>query len=311
MASLKGRDLLTLQDFTPEEINLILESSFDFKRERMRGEFRKPLRNRVIAMIFQKPSTRTRVSFAVAMYELGGYAISLRWDELQLGRGEPISDTARVLSRYVHGIVARVFSHKDLEEFAEYADIPVINALSDLFHPCQALADVMTIIEKKGRIKGVKVAFVGDGNNVCHSLMIACSKLGMDIAVATPKGYEPKDFVIEWSMENAAKSGSKVILTNDPVEAVRDADVIYTDVFISMGMEREAERRKRDFAGWQVNRELVSHAKKDFIFMHCLPAYRGQEVEAAVIDDPVHSVVWDQAENRLHTEKAVLALLIR
>jgi len=310
MANIRGRDFLTLQDYSPEEIQFILQSSFEFKRERAYGEFRKPLRNKTIAMIFQKPSTRTRVSFEVAMYELGGTALYLRWDDLQLRRGELISDTARVLSRYVHGIVARVYDHKDLEELAEFATVPVINALSDLFHPCQALADIMTIIEKKGRLKGVKVAFVGDGNNVCHSLMIACSKLGADIAVATPKGYEPKEFVIEWTMENASHSGSQVVITNDPIEAVENADVIYTDVFVSMGMEHETEKRKKDFKGWQVNKELVSHAKKDFIFMHCLPAHRGEEVAPEVIDDPVHSVVWDQAENRLHTEKALLALLI-
>ncbi|MHA1594678.1 MAG: ornithine carbamoyltransferase [Candidatus Baldrarchaeia archaeon] len=310
MANIRGRDFLTLQDYSPEEIQFILQSSFEFKRERAYGEFRKPLRNKTIAMIFQKPSTRTRVSFEVAMYELGGTALYLRWDDLQLRRGELISDTARVLSRYVHGIVARVYDHKDLEELAEFATVPVINALSDLFHPCQALADIMTIIEKKGRLKGVKVAFVGDGNNVCHSLMIACSKLGADIAVATPKGYEPKEFVIEWTMENASHSGSQVVITNDPIEAVENADVIYTDVFVSMGMEHETEKRKKDFEGWQVNKELVSHAKKDFIFMHCLPAHRGEEVAPEVIDDPVHSVVWDQAENRLHTEKALLALLI-
>jgi len=261
-------------------------------------------------MIFQKPSTRTRVSFEVAMSDLGGRALYLRWDDLQLGRGETVADTARVLSRYVDGIMARVFSHKDLEELAKYADIPVINGLSDLTHPCQILADLLTILEKKAVLKGLKLAFVGDGNNVCNSLLIGCTKMGMNISVATPKKYRPKEEIIQWAMENAQESGSKVEILESPEEAVKDADVIYTDVFVSMGEEKVAKEKLQAFQGYQVNRELVKHAKKDYIFMHCLPAHRGQEVTDEVIDDPVHSVVWDQAENRLHAQKAVLALLL-
>jgi len=310
MVNLKGRDFLTLHDFTYEELRFLLDTALELKRARKRGFFEPVLRGKTLAMIFQKPSTRTRVSFEVAMSDLGGRALYLRWDDLQLGRGETVADTARVLSRYVDGIMARVFSHKDLEELAKYADIPVINGLSDLTHPCQILADLLTILEKKAVLKGLKLAFVGDGNNVCNSLLIGCTKMGMNISVATPKKYRPKEEIIQWAMENAQESGSKVEILESPEEAVKDADVIYTDVFVSMGEEKVAKEKLQAFQGYQVNRELVKHAKKDYIFMHCLPAHRGQEVTDEVIDDPVHSVVWDQAENRLHAQKAVLALLL-
>ncbi|MHA1583524.1 MAG: ornithine carbamoyltransferase [Candidatus Baldrarchaeia archaeon] len=310
MVNLKGRDFLTLQDFTHEELRFLLDTALELKRARKRGSFEPVLRGKTLAMIFQKPSTRTRVSFEVAMGDLGGRALYLRWDDLQLGRGETVADTARVLSRYVDGIMARVFSHKDLGELAKYADIPVINGLSDLTHPCQILADLLTILEKKAVLKGLKLAFVGDGNNVCNSLLIGCTKMGMNISVATPKKYRPKEEIIQWAMENAQESGSKVEILESPEEAVKDADVIYTDVFVSMGEEKVAKEKLQAFQGYQVNKELVKHAKKDYIFMHCLPAHRGQEVTDEVIDDPIHSVVWDQAENRLHAQKAVLALLL-
>jgi len=310
MVDLRGRDFLTLQDFTYEELKFLLDTALDLKRARKRGHFESILRGKTLAMIFQKPSTRTRVSFEVAMSDLGGRALYLRWDDLQLGRGETIADTARVLSRYVEGIMARVFSHKDVEELAKYANIPVINGLSDLTHPCQILADLLTVLEKKTVLKGLKLAFVGDGNNVCNSLLIGCTKMGMNISVATPKKYRPREEIIQWAMENAQKSGSKVEILESPQEAVKDADVIYTDVFVSMGEEKVAQEKLQAFQGYQVNKELVNYAKKDYIFMHCLPAHRGQEVTDEVIDDPVHSVVWDQAENRLHAQKAVLALLL-
>lgn len=310
MVSLRGKDFLTLQDFTYEELKFLLDTAMELKRARKRRQTEPLLFGKSLAMIFQKPSTRTRVSFEIAMRDLGGYALYLRWDDLQLGRGETIADTARVLSRYVDGIMARVFSHKNLEELAKYADIPVINGLSDLTHPCQILADLLTILEKKARLRGLKLAFVGDGNNVCNSLLIGCTKMGIDISVATPKKYRPKEEIIQWAMENAQESGSRVEVIESPEEAVKDADVIYTDVFVSMGEEKIAEEKIKAFQGYQVNKELVKHAKKNYIFMHCLPAHRGQEVTDEVIDDPVHSVVWDQAENRLHAQKAILALLL-
>jgi len=310
MVNLRGRDFLTLQDFTYEELKFLLDTALELKRARKRGHLEPVLSGKTLAMIFQKPSTRTRVSFEVAMSDLGGRALYLRWDDLQLGRGETVADTARVLSRYVDGIMARVFSHKDLEELAKYADIPVINGLSDLTHPCQILADLLTILEKKTTLRGLKLTFVGDGNNVCNSLLIGCTKMGMDISVATPKKYRPREEFIQWAMENAQESGSKVEILESPEEAVKDADVIYTDVFVSMGEEEIAKEKMQAFQGYQVNKELLKHAKKDYIFMHCLPAHRGQEVTDEVIDDPVHSVVWDQAENRLHAQKAVLALLL-
>lgn len=309
--SLKGRHLLWLADYTSEEIRYILSTTAVMKERFYSGERVIPvLAGKTIAMIFQKPSTRTRVSFDVAARQLGGHAITLNWNELQLGRGETIADTARVLSRYVDGIVARVFKHSDLEELARFSSVPVINGLSDLVHPVQALSDMFTIQEKKGRLEGLKLAFVGDGSdNVLHSLLLACSKLGVNITVATPKGYEPDKRVLSVAEEEAAKTGALVEVVRDPFEAVKGADVVYTDVWVSMGQESERERRLRDLRDYQVNVELMKHAKRDAIFMHCLPAHRGEEVVDEVIDGR-WSVVWDQAENRLHTQKAILALLI-
>jgi ornithine carbamoyltransferase len=306
--SLRGRDLLTLQDLEPEEIMGLVRLSAELKRDRRLFSGR--LSGRSIAMIFEKPSTRTRVSLDVAVSELGGRPIYLRCDELQLGRGETIADTARVLSRYVDLITARVRRHDDLIELARWADKPVVNALSDLDHPLQTLADLFTIWERFGRIQGVKVAWVGDGNNVCNSILIGATKLGAHISIACPRGYEPNKKYLEWAMENSRKSGSKVEVVEDPEEAVKDADVVMTDVFVSMGMEAERERRMQDFLPrYQVSGKLMRLAKPGAIFMHPLPARRGEEVSPEVIDGE-WSAVWDQAENRLHTAKAVLLSIL-
>ncbi|MCC6023395.1 MAG: ornithine carbamoyltransferase [Thaumarchaeota archaeon] len=306
--SLRGRDLLTLQDLEPEEIMGLVRLSAELKRDRRLFSGR--LSGRSIAMIFEKPSTRTRVSLDVAVSELGGRPIYLRFDELQLGRGETIADTARVLSRYVDLITARVRRHDDLIELARWADKPVVNALSDLDHPLQTLADLFTIWERFGRIQGVKVAWVGDGNNVCNSILIGATKLGAHISIACPRGYEPNKKYLEWAMENSRKSGSKVEVVEDPEEAVKDADVVMTDVFVSMGMEAERERRMQDFLPrYQVSGKLMRLAKPGAIFMHPLPAKRGEEVSPEVIDGE-WSAVWDQAENRLHTAKAVLLSIL-
>ncbi len=309
VVSLAGRDMLCLQDYTREEIETILKTAEMMKIWNKIGKPHRVLEGKTLGMIFQKPSTRTRVSFEVGIYQLGGIGLYFSANDLQLRRGETIADTARVLSRYVDGIVARVYAHKDVEDLAKYASVPVINALSDFSHPCQALADYQTILEKKGRIAGLKVVFVGDGNNVAHSLMIAGTKLGANVVVATPEGYEPDERVIKWAEGNAAESGGSFELLHDPVEAVKDADVIYTDVWTSMGQEAEAEERRKVFRPFQVNKELVKHAKPDFLFMHCLPAHRGEEVTDDVIDGP-NSVVWDEAENRLHAQKALMALVM-
>jgi len=311
LRSLKGRDLLSISDLTRDEIIHILEVARLFKTRYYAGEKIIPvLKGKSLAMIFQKPSTRTRVSFEVAMYELGGHALYLNWNDLQLGRGETIADTARTLSRYVNGITARVLRHLDLVELAQYASIPVINALSDLEHPCQALADVFTIWEKKGKYEGIKIAFIGDGSdNVLHSLLLACSKLGINVVIATPPGYEPRPEILKSAEESAIRSGSTIDIIRDPENAVKAADVIYTDVWVSMGQEVEREKRIRDLSRYRVSLDLIKLAKGDVIFMHCLPARRGEEVDNEVIDGK-WSVVWDQAENRLHVQKAVLALLL-
>lgn len=305
--NLKGRDLLTLYDFTKEELVEFLRAGEELKIRSRMGEKTHVLSGKKLGMIFEKPSTRTRVSFEVAMYELGGHAIYLSSSELQLRRGETIADTARVLSRYVDGIMARVYSHKDLVELAKYATVPVINGLSDMFHPCQVLGDLLTIKEKKGRLEGLKLTYLGDGNNVCHSLMIGGVKMGLKVFVSTPKEYQPDKEVISMAKE-CEKDGGELHLVEDPIEGVKDTDIIYTDVWVSMGQE-DSEIKKKKLLPYQVNKELVKHAKKDFIFMHCLPAHRGEEVLDEVIDSE-NSVVFDQAENRLHIQKGILALLI-
>ncbi|MCE4610455.1 MAG: ornithine carbamoyltransferase [Desulfurococcales archaeon] len=311
LRGLRGRHLLWLADFTPEEITYIVDMALDFKRRFYAGEKIIPvLRGRSIGLLFEKPSTRTRVSLEVAVYQLGAQPIYMSWRELQLGRGETVADTARVLSRYLDALVARVRRHSDLEELARYSTIPVINGLSDLTHPLQALADVMTIREKLGRVKGVKLSFIGDGSdNVLHSLLIVGAKLGMHVTVATPPQLQPHPKVMKVVEEAARESGAVIEIIEDPIEAVRGADVVYTDVWVSMGQEDVAEEKIKLLKRYQVNSKLMDAAGDKAIFMHCLPAKRGQEVTDDVIDGP-RSVVWDQAENRLHTHKAVLALLI-
>lgn len=307
--NLKGRDLLSLHDFTPEEVAAIIDLAGELKEKQKWNVPHPYLQGKTLGMIFQKASTRTRVSFEVAMYQLGGYPMFLSAGDLQLGRGETIADTARVLSRYLDGIMIRTYAQADVEELARYATIPVINGLTDLLHPCQILADLQTIKEKKGELAGLKLAYVGDGNNICHSLLFGCAKVGMHISVASPDGYKPKEEIVRMAREDAALTGSKIEILTDPVEAVSGADVVVTDVWASMGQEAEQAERVKVFAPYQVNEKLVAHARPDFIFLHCLPAHRGEEVTDGVIDGP-HSVVWDEAENRLHAQKAVLTLLL-
>lgn len=310
VCKLKGRHFLTLADFTREEIETFLETARDLKLKAKRGEFPPLLAGKTLAMIFEKPSTRTRVSFEVAMYQLGGYALYLSKNDLQLGRGETLADTARVLSRYVDCIMARVYSHSTVEELAKYSSVPVINGLSDKCHPTQVLGDLLTIWEKKGRFEGLKLVYVGDGaNNMAHSLLYGSTIMGMDITICTPKGYYPDEDVLERAKQFAKRSGSKVEIVNDPKEGVRGADIIYTDVWVSMGQESEREERVRLFQPYRVDSALVSLAKDDVIVMHCLPAHRGEEITDDVIDGPL-SVVFDEAENRLHAHKAILALIV-
>lgn len=307
---LKGRDLLTLADFSSEEIAFLLQQSIKLKEGSLQQANKEPLKGKVLAMIFDKSSTRTRVSFEVGMIQLGGNALYLNGNDLQLGRGESIADTAQVLSQYVDGIMIRTFSHDSIVELASYASVPVINGLTDLFHPCQALADLLTIHEKKGKLAGLKLAYIGDGNNVAHSLMIACTKMGIDVSIAAPQGYFPNQQIVAQCERYAEESGSAIMLTSSPFDAVKNADVIYTDVWTSMGQEAENEQRLLDFKGYQVNEEMCSYAKDDFIFLHCLPAHRGEEVAAEIIDGK-SSFVFAQAENRLHAQKALLVELLK
>ena len=302
---LAGRDCLTLAEFEPGEVGLILDEAAKIKAlRRSRIPFR-PLFGKTLAMVFQKPSNRTRVSFEVGMYQLGGHALSLSPQEIQMGQRETPSDTGRVLARYIDAIMARVFSHEEVEELARAAEVPVINGLSDLHHPCQALADLLTIREELGALESVKVAYFGDGNNVAHSLALGCALTGAQLTIAHPEDHAPDPGVVEL----AAKLGAAPTLTEDPLAAVAGARVVYTDVWASMGQEAETEERKEKFAPYQVNEELMSHAVPDAIFLHCLPAHRGEEVTAEVIDGP-KSRVFDQAENRLHAQKALLYLLL-
>jgi ornithine carbamoyltransferase len=301
--TLKGRDYTRVADFSAAELELVLELA-----ERMKAAPREEqlvLPGRSLGMIFEKPSTRTRVSFEVGVAQLGGYALYLRADDLQLGRGETIRDTATVLSRYLDGILIRTFAQSDVEELAEHAAIPVINGLTDETHPCQALADMLTIKERLGRLEGVRVVYLGDGNNVCSSLMVAAARLGSSFVAATPPGYEPDERAVA-----TARASAEVEIVNDPVAAVRGADVLYADVWTSMGQEDERERRLRDLAGFGITQELLAQAGNGAIVLHCLPAHYGEEITEEVLYGP-QSAVWDQAENRLHAQKALMALLIR
>jgi ornithine carbamoyltransferase len=305
---MKQKDFIEIHDYSAREVMSILKLAKSIKAKPKK--YRDALKGKTLAMIFEKSSTRTRVSFEAGMLQLGGHALFLSSRDIQLGRGEPIADTAKVLSRYVDGIMARTFAHKTVTDLAENATVPVINGLTDLSHPCQVMADYFTAWEKLGKLKGKKIAWVGDGNNMAHSLMFGAPKVGMDIAVATPRGYEPNREVVAQAQADAKAAGTKITLTHSIEEAVDDADIVETDVWASMGQEEEAEKRRRDFEGWQVDPRAMKLAKKKAIFMHCLPAHRGEEVAAAVIDGK-QSVVWDEAENRLHVQKAILITLMQ
>ncbi|MFC1503791.1 ornithine carbamoyltransferase [Spirochaetota bacterium] len=296
------KDLLTLADYTRDEIELILKTAADLKKIHIKKKADTSLKNKVLGMIFNKSSTRTRVSFEVGMYQLGGNALFLSKNDIQLGRGEPIADTGRVLERYLDGIMIRTFSQDEVRELAENTSIPVINGLTDLYHPCQVLSDLFTIREKRGRLEGIRLAYVGDGNNMANSIAIASSIMNISCAIASPPSYEVAQSIRD-------KTSPCVVYTNDAAEAAENADVLYTDVWASMGHEDEALMRKKAFTGYQISAELASKAKNDYIFLHCLPAHRGEEVSSEVIDS-THSMIFDQAENRLHTQKAVLKLLL-
>ncbi len=305
---MKQKHLLSLKDYSREEIEEIFDLAAQIKADP--AAYSGALAGKSLAMIFQKASTRTRVSFEVGMFQLGGTALYLGANDIQLHRGETVADTAKVLSRFVDGIMARVFAHQDILDLAKHGSVPVINGLSDLLHPCQALADYFTLRERRGTLERLKVAYVGDGNNVCHELMIGAVKLGMSFAAACPKGYEPNQLIVKSSVRDAQKARLQIpVVTTDPLAAVAGADVVYTDVWASMGQEAEAEARKEVFAPYQVTTDLMAAAHPDAVFMHCLPAHRGEEVAAEVIDGP-QSVVFDEAENRLHTQKALLILLL-
>lgn len=301
--------LLSLHDLTVEEVKNLLLLAKKLKSEQKKGLAHPLLKGKTLGMIFSKSSTRTRVSFEVGMVQLGGHPLFLSSNDIQLGRGETIYDTAKVLSRYIDGIMIRTFKQSDIEDLAKYGSIPVINGLTDLLHPCQILADLLTVHEYKSKLEGLKMAYVGDGNNIAHSLLYGCAKVGMDIAVATPKGYGCDAEIIEKAKEDARLTGCSITITDDPVEAVKGADAVYTDTWVSMGQEKEKEERIKMFKPYQVNKELLAFAKQDAIFLHCLPAYRGFEVTEDIIDGP-QSAIFDEAENRLHAQKAVMAQLL-
>jgi ornithine carbamoyltransferase len=300
------RDFITEYDVTAKEISEIFALTSKLKKKRNAS---KALKGKTIGLIFQKPSLRTRVSFEVGIHQLGGNCIYLGPDEINLGKRETTHDVAQTLSRYLDGIVARVFSHQSVVDLAKYSAVPVINGLCDLYHPCQALTDVYSVLEKFGTFKKKTLAYIGDGNNVCHSLMLVCAKMGLSMTIATPVNYEPNEEILATAQELAKKTGVTISVGRDPKEAVKSAHVIYSDVWVSMGQEEETQKRLKDFQGFQINSDLTSWADKKYIFMHCLPAHRGEEVSADVIDSK-HSIVFDQAENRLHVQKAILIFLL-
>lgn len=304
--SLKGKDLLTLLDYSKEEITDLIQLAVDLKMLTKAGKCPPLLEGKTLGMIFEKHSTRTRISFEVGMKQLGGNGMFMNARDLQIGRGESVYDTGHVLSGYLDGIMIRANSHEMVKELAEHASIPVINGLTDIFHPCQALADILTIHEVKGYTAGLKLAYIGDGNNVAHSLVIAAANMGMHIAVATPVGYEANEQILEKAKAIALENGGSLFVSNDPIEAAVNADVVYTDVWTSMGQEDETVKRLADFKDFQINDALVSNAKHDYMFLHCLPAHREEEVASSIIDGP-NSYIFQQAENRLHAQKAVLA----
>ncbi len=299
------KHLLKLADLSREELLSILNLADQLKYERKNGVVNETLKGKKLGMIFQKSSTRTRVSFEVGMYELGGYALFLSNRDLQIGRGEPVEDTARVLSRYLDGIMIRTFDQKEVEDLAKYGTVPVINGLTDYCHPCQVLADLMTVRERKGSFKNLKLCFIGDGNNMANSLMVGAVKTGMAFSIACPKGYEPDADLVKWAKENG-----DVTVTEDVIEAAKGADVVYTDVWASMGQEEEKKLREKAFAGYQINANVMKVAKKDAMVLHCLPAHRGEEISADVFEAHADEI-FEEAENRLHAQKAVLCKLLR
>jgi ornithine carbamoyltransferase len=307
---LKGRDFLRIGAWTRAELEAALDLADELKRLQSRREPHELLPGRALGMIFEKPSTRTRVSFEVGIAQLGGFALYLSAQDLQLGRGETLKDTATVLSRYLDAIMIRTFEQADVDELAEHADIPVLNGLTDAAHPCQALADLMTMRERLGRLDGVRLAYLGDGNNVCASLMVGAAIFGMDFVAATPAGYEPVEPAVAAARQAAGQSGATLEFVGHPAEAARGAQVLYTDVWTSMGQEDERERRLRDLAGFGIDRDTVALAGKEAIVLHCLPAHYDEEITEEVLYGP-QSAVWDQAENRLHAQKALMALVIR
>jgi len=297
---------LKLSDHAPQTILKLVREAVRIRRKGLKG---KPLNGKTVALLFEKSSTRTRVAFQAGVYQMGGFSMMLRPDEIQLGRGESHRDTAKVLSRYLDAVVIRANKHQNLMDFAEYSSIPVINALTDEYHPCQAIADFATLLDIKGRLKGLKVGYVGDGNNVANSLLTGAAMLGVDIALATPEGYRPSDEVLARAAMLARTTGAKISLASSPEEAAAGADALYTDVWVSMGQESEEERRRKDFAGYIVDAKLLKSAKRDCKVMHCLPAHRGEEISAEVMDGPA-SIIFEQAEYKLHAQKAVLKMFL-
>jgi ornithine carbamoyltransferase len=309
MSGMRGRDFLSVNDFSKEELQEILAEALRLKRELKEGREHHLLKGRTLGMVFQKPSTRTRVSFEVAMWQLGGQALFLSAQDLQIGRGEPLKDTARTLSRYLDGIMIRTFAHSEAEELAAFASVPVINGLTDLQHPCQAMADMLTLLERFGRLEGLQLAYVGDGNNVAHSLMLAAARLGLQMAVATPQGYEPNQEIVDAAKIDSALAGTSLLVTNDLELAVMGAQAVYTDVWASMGQEAEHAKRCTLFQPYQLNSRLLAQAAPGAQVLHCLPAHRGEEITEQVLEGP-QSAVFEQAENRLHVQKAILAALL-
>jgi ornithine carbamoyltransferase len=307
--NMKGKSLIEINHLSLEEIYQIFDLSGTLKEKQNTGEPHKLLEGKTLGMIFSKPSTRTRISFETGIYQLGGMGMYFNQNDLQLKKSESVSDTAKVLSRYLNGIMIRTFDHQDVIDLAKFGSIPVINGLTDLHHPCQVLTDLFTVLEKRRTLKGLKLVYIGDGNNVAHSLLHGCSKVGMNITIASPSGYMPNQEIVAESKVNAKYMGSKIEITEDPVKAVSGADIIYTDVWASMGQEKEAAERRKKFIKYQVNSKLVKNAKDDYIFMHCLPAHRGDEVTDEICDSP-NSVIFDEAENRLHVQKAIMALVM-
>jgi len=311
MKYLRNKNILSLQDLDLNEISILLDLAAGLKKEFRSGKSKPLLKGKILGMIFQKPSTRTRVSFETGMLQLGGHAIFLGSNDIQLAKGESIEDTAKTLSLYLDCIMARVYDHSDIEKLSIFSIIPVINGLSDLFHPCQILADLLTIREHKTKLKGLSLAWIGDGFNICNDLLIGCAKTGINMTAACPKGYEPLNWIVKLSKEEGKKTGSQISVVNDPINAVKDADIVVTDTFVSLGKDDEKIEREQIFLPkYQVNSELLRYAKNDVIFMHCLPAKRGQEVTSEIIDGK-SSVVWDEAENRIHVQKALLCMLMK